>query len=771
MLRHQRLATIIATAALGLTVSGITAGSAQADNQITVDTSKAIRNNAEHVASGGLYAMSDGSTPSADLLSPLKPKTFTQPGPGARQIPNGEPKAAGDFTSTAPLAHKVGSKVIVRLADIYDQWPYNYSNEQDWLKRVDTMVQSAQRTNPDDVYGYELWNEPNGTWQGANGICKGNWGDFDKVWQDTYKEVKKLAPNAKIVGPSLNSWQPTWMKHFLTMARDTKTLPDVISWHQWGAAKFPEQAAELGKLEDSLGISQRPISINEYGSEQELAVPGQMIHYVQNFENVSKLDSADLAFWFDYGRMDNLLTDQHKPNGGYWLYKWYGDMSGQMDQTSTYETNGNLASVANTTADKGQTSVIFGGASGNTTINVNGLNQAKLGNTAKVEVKETPWYGVDTAVDNPKTVASGTVAVKNGSVQVPVKDMKAADGYQLVVTSANGASVSGIQYQQPQANDPIRVEAESGSLTGKAKTVQGSYASGNYFVGTMDSNDSTDTMKVNAPAAGNYQLEIGYANGNKDKKDATDKVFLNDKQLKDAVFPYTTGWTTAVPNVDGTRKTIQYGSVRLNKGENTLKLQKDASFAELDYAMFTPISQEKGSSVTTPTTPSTSSTTSSSSAVSSSSATSSSSSASVVSSSSSASTPSSTSQSSSSQKETSVNASQSKKSLAVKVAKQKVASTKAIVKRYHAAYRTATKFSIKQKALKAYEKALKKYRSAQAELVALKHPGIIQKAQDKMNKTKKLYRKATSRSAKSKALKAYRNAKIALNNVYEKYSK
>lgn len=751
MLRHQRLATIIATAAFGLATTGV-AGSVKADDtnsQITVDTTTSIRSNVEHVASGGLYAMSDGNTPSADLLSPLKPKTFTQPGPGAQQIPNGESKAAGDFTSTAPLAHKIGGKIIIRLADIYDQWPYNYSNEQDWLKKVDAMVQSAQKSNPDDIYGYELWNEPNGTW-------KSNWGDFDKVWQDTYKEVKKYAPNAKIVGPSLNSWQSGWMSHFLKMAKDSHTLPDVISWHQWGAAAFPDQAAQLEKLEDSLGISHLPISINEYGKEQELAVPGQMVHYVQNFENVPALDSADLAFWFDYGRMDNLLTDQQKPNGGYWLYKWYGDMSGQMDKTSTFETNGDLASVANTTTDKSQTSVIFGGTSGDTTINVNGLDQAKLGSTAKVEVKETPWYGVDTAVDNPKTVAAGTVDIKNGSVQVPIKGMKAADGYQLIVTSGNGATANGIQYTQAQASDPIRVEAEAGMLTGKAKTVLGSYASGNYFVGTMDSDDSTDTMKINAPVTGSYQLEIGYANGNSDKKDATDKVFLNDKQLKDAIFPYTTGWTTAVPNVDGTRKTIQYGTVDLNKGENTLKLQKGTSFAELDYVKLTPVTS---SDAVTPTTPTDTTTTSnsSSSAVSSS----------VVASSSSSVTVS----SSSTGESTSTQPSQSKQKVALREAKKKIIKTRTIVKKYKAAYQKATKSSVKTKYLKLYKKALKTYKKAQAELASLRHPDAVKKAKAKVARTKSAYKKAKKASTKAKYLKAYKKALTNLNKTYIKLSK
>jgi hypothetical protein len=97
------------------------------------------------------------------------------------------------------------------------------------------VTQVKNSGNADDVYAFELWNEPNGTWQGVNGNGHDSgWGDFYQVWRDTYHTVKSIMPDTKIVGPSLNSWQPNYMKGFLTMARDSNTLPDIVSWHQWG---------------------------------------------------------------------------------------------------------------------------------------------------------------------------------------------------------------------------------------------------------------------------------------------------------------------------------------------------------------------------------------------------------------------------------------------------------------------------------------------------------------------------------------------------------
>lgn len=590
--RH-RLAVVLATAALAALTIGLSGKTGYADTgqQITVNTGTAIRSSAQHVASGGLYGMYDQNTPNASLLAPLKPRVFTQAPPFGGQIPNGEPGPGGDFLKVAPTAKQIGAKVIVRLPDIYPKWPYNYSNEKDWLNRVKTMVTQVKDSgNADTVYAFELWNEPNGTWQGVNGNGHDSgWGDFYQTWRDTYKEVHSIMPNAKIIGPSLNSWQPTYMENFLTMARDSNTLPDIISWHQWGAATFPEQAKAFENMEQRLGIKPRPISINEYGDQQELAVPGQMLHYIQNFENVPAVDSACLAFWFNYGRMDNLLTDGQKPNGGYWLYKWYGDMTGQMDQTSTFQSNGLLASVANTTANKAQTSVLFGGTDGQVTINVNQLDPSQYNGTAQVKLEETPWYGVDTQA-SPTTIASGTLRVKNGQLTVPVKHLQASSGYRLSITPADTTSAkSSLSYAKTPTDQPIRVEAENGNLTGSYSTILGSYASNNLFVGSKNhqtSEGSADTMTFNAPKAGRYMVNIGYANGG---EVATNAVTINHHANGTIAFPNTTGWMTAVPNVNGTRKVIQYGTVNLKKGTNTIKLQAVAHSAELDYVSFTPL--------------------------------------------------------------------------------------------------------------------------------------------------------------------------------------
>lgn len=563
-------------------------------DSITADLSNTCRP-VEHVASGGLQSMSDGNTPNADLIKPLKPVVFTVDPMNAQQLSNQQPTPVGQFDKVAPLVDKVGAKMIVRLPEIYNGWPYHFSNMEDWLNKVDQMVRECQSSPyAKDIYGYELWNEPNGTWFGPHG--NGNdqgWPDFYDLWNQTYKHVRSIAPHALIVGPSINSWQPTYMKNFLSMAKENETLPNVISWHVWGAADFPREDKAFNELEDQLKLTHLPLSLNEYGADQDLAVPGRMIHYVQSFENAQDVNDACLAYWYNAGRMNNLLTDQQKPNGGYWLFKWYGDMSGKMAATSTSTTNGDLASIANINNEGNQASVIFGGTSGNNVVNVKGLSNDKFGPSVNIKVEKTPWYGVDTAVQSPKVVATGTIPINNGTISVPVKNMVASAGYRLVVTPSSSTSPSAEISYKPErtASDPIRVEAENAKLTGTAKILRGSYASNNFYVGYMNTPDSSITFNANALNAGDYKVEIGFANGGNSSINAADHVTLNGKKLTDAVFPWTHGWTNADPNYYGTRRVVQYGIVSLSAGDNTFVLSQSTGTPEIDYVQFTPVSR------------------------------------------------------------------------------------------------------------------------------------------------------------------------------------
>ncbi len=91
-----------------------------------------------------------------------------------------------------------------------------------------------------------------------------------------------------------------------------------------------------------------------------------------------------------------------------------------------------VGTVASLNNDNSLT-VLLGGKSGDTNVKVNGLSADKFGSEVSVEAEESPWYGADTAVKVPTQLFTGNLKVNNGSVTVPVKDMKLASGYRLVI--------------------------------------------------------------------------------------------------------------------------------------------------------------------------------------------------------------------------------------------------------------------------------------------------------------------------------------------------
>ncbi|WP_054748307.1 GH39 family glycosyl hydrolase [Lentilactobacillus rapi] len=126
--------------------------------------------------------------------------------------------------NVASLSRKVGSKIIIRLPDHFKNFPYNYTTnagfEKDkasWLASVDEMVQKAKSSGyANDIYGYELWNEPNWTFVGNSGKTMDQ---YYEMWNATYNEVKKIDPSARIVGPSIEHWDKNWITGFLTNAK------------------------------------------------------------------------------------------------------------------------------------------------------------------------------------------------------------------------------------------------------------------------------------------------------------------------------------------------------------------------------------------------------------------------------------------------------------------------------------------------------------------------------------------------------------------------
>ncbi|MCR5155247.1 MAG: family 43 glycosylhydrolase [Butyrivibrio sp.] len=128
----------------------------------------------------------------------------------------------------------------------------------------------------------------------------------------------------------------------------------------------------------------------------------------------------------------------------------------------------------------------------------------------------------------------------------------------------------------------VKIEAESGVITGKARAVQRGDASGGYKVGYIDDTASVVTMKINAPADGTYRVDIA-ADGDKGAfPNTSHRYWVNGDEASAKVVEYTnaTNWDIW---------SLYSVYVDLKEGENTFSVSHsgcDNSFAELDYILF-----------------------------------------------------------------------------------------------------------------------------------------------------------------------------------------
>ncbi|MFG2937135.1 RICIN domain-containing protein [Streptomyces sp. NPDC048282] len=463
---NAALGAVVLTAALGTAVPAHAAPTSA--TTLVVSANQTLRP-VTHVATGSLYGLDTASVPADSLVEPLKPNTFVQMAPGGSQLPNGESSPGGDALVVAPEAAKAGAKVVVRMPDWYPDFPYKWVSWSNWLAAVDQQVASVKSSGATNIAAYELWNEPDWTWDTSAA------GSFDSGWATTYKEVRAKDSGTPVQGPSYAAWNQSWMSTFLTDAKASGTVPDIVSWHELqGPQNIAAHVAAYRALETSLGISPRPIAIEEYGTTSEVGVPGPLASYVAKFERTGVHD-AELAFWNHYGTLGDTLTDTGgSPNGAYWLYKWYGDMSGNMLVTTPPAQTG-IDGFAALNSSANQISVVTGGCTGSCAVTVNGLSSlSAFGGTVHVKLEYTPSKGRTTAVSGPVTISDSDYTVSGGSITVPVT-MNASDGYHLTVTpSGTAASLAG-RYQITNRNSGLALDTSgAGTAQGTAVVQAGS---------------------------------------------------------------------------------------------------------------------------------------------------------------------------------------------------------------------------------------------------------------------------------------------------------
>jgi len=407
---------------------------AAATTTLTVDLSASL-GPVTHAASGSLYGVTE--TLPADvtnLIGPLHPYVFNNPAADQQQ-------PVGDAIVVAGRLAPVGGKVSIRLADWLKGF-YTFTTMSDWLSKVDMTASRRKTANLTNIYGYEIWNEPQGTYASSNPLS------FNDFWAQTYAELRKVDPTIKVIGPSIAVYSNSYMNSFLSYCKTNNVVPDIISWHQLSGENFTNDVQTYRALEKTLGIGPLPISINEYSGAADLSVegqPGASAPLIAKFERF-RVDSACISFWDvgHPGRLGSLLASNTQTNGGWWFYKWYGDMAGNMVSTTppTPSSPSALDGFANLDTNGRSASVLLGGTNdGTVAVAVKGFQAAGIfGTSVHAVVEHTPFVDRTTVVTATTTLSTSDVTIASDQVTISVSGTNNTDGYRVTLTPLGGGT-------------------------------------------------------------------------------------------------------------------------------------------------------------------------------------------------------------------------------------------------------------------------------------------------------------------------------------------
>lgn len=568
--------TWVLAIAAALVLGAIPAAPAFAANPvITVDLGSST-GPVTNGSTGFLYGLANEGIPTDSVVAALHPDSTAQMAPSGTQHPN------GDALKVAPqFIRDGGEDIMIYMQDFYSKWPYPNPGISSYLNVVAAQATAVVADPNRAKYIYVPFNEPDGQWY------RDNLAGFERDWKVVVDKIRSIDPTARIAGANFGSYSATNFADFMSYAKANDVVPDIATWHEIGSGFFANWYSNVSSYratETNLGISPRPIYINEYGRNGgDLGIPGNLVQYVARFEN-SKVH-GNLAFWSDSGSLNDLVAanSSNQVTGGWWLYKWYGELTGNTVTVTPPTQNGPLQAIGTYDATKKQARVILGGSAHSTDVFATDVAvkniPAALGSTVHATVWGVDSSGTATST-GPYVVSEGNYAVSSGATTISLSGLKALSAYQVIITP-NTATNTVV------AN---RYEAEYASLGGTAKVTYGTNTgySGTYFVeGYGASNNAATNFVVNVPSDGYYNVSLRYSAGpfGSAPTDRSARLMLNGTAAKDVALPGTANWNTW--NTVATKLYLQAGINRIGYNAYTTDNRDAINIDYIDVAATT----------------------------------------------------------------------------------------------------------------------------------------------------------------------------------------
>lgn len=475
-----------------------------------------------HGSTGFLYGVSEPGVPSANLIQAISPKILVQKAADGKQHPS------GDAYRLTPFLCECGVENIqVYIQDYYLEWPYEYNGIDDYNEKVKTVVTKMVKGKSKEElshYSFVLFNEPDGIWYSKSGGKTID--DFCRDWLTIYTTVKSIDSDLKVAGPNYSLYNSSDYKTFFEFCKRNNCLPEYITWHELQKDRlgsFAERCDEVRNYINTYyaGSKIEPdIFINETVNFSDLGNPGALVNWLSVFEEQNVY--ASLPFWGLANSLNELAADTNKPNGAWWVYKWYAQMSGDkmplvLENTEPTGAYGGLYGLASADDEAGVIYSLFGGQAGKQTIsieNIRSMQTFKNVKNACVKIYKTKYTGQQGFADTTPLQFEGNLAFAGNDLIFTIPDAELNDAYFAVIMPAKNDTNTTIKDYRKNWEETY--EAEDARLIGSAEkyeqTGDGTLArSGRYDVGHMNTENDGVEFTVNVPDSGRYRLNIYYS--------------------------------------------------------------------------------------------------------------------------------------------------------------------------------------------------------------------------------------------------------------------
>ena len=539
----------------------------QPNAEITIDFLNS-EGEIKHGATGFLYGIAEDNVPNGNLLYALSPQVL------ATRMPNGLQHPSGDISHVEDtFFDNGGQNAIIYMQDIYPDWYYSY--REDYIETMSKVLDSLIVLKHSNKFIYQPFNEMNnGVWYGDFSIKENRYKYYD-AYKKAYFLIKEKTDNAPVGGPAYTDYNHDLIKEFLTYCVENECIPDVMIWHElmwYSTYGIRDTVADYRQLEKELGISDRRIIIDEYGTFKDIGTPGNLIQYIASLE-ATKTEGC-LAFWRLPNNLNDLSASQNTPTSAWWLYHWYSQMSGDTYKVTKSKNTIPYFSAVATLNDESAT-IICGGAEGKARINLEGLlstPQFKDSTSITYQIEYLDFEGLSTPSYGGKKLLSGSTHIRYGNAKIDIANTSFSRAYKIsIYPSKERLQASTCE----RYDNSVRYEGEKFKTNGSILSYDNiRYASSGG--GVMLSNGEYATCTIDVNTDGVYALEIVYTSN-----PMIGRIRLNPRidiaidNVKESVY---------LPNTLTDNASAEYKIYRyLNKGKHTITFTQDYGNVTIDF--------------------------------------------------------------------------------------------------------------------------------------------------------------------------------------------